>query len=138
MAITSRVCKRQRQRVAAAARADVQHGVGRPHQRAQRFQRRLVLAPRVGAEHARDRGVEVGRRRFAELLDLLAVGAHACAPRRAARRRPKVAMRQSSVHAALRHCSPTWTSASTMSRAKRSAQKLSYAGEARNACAASM
>ena len=72
--------QRQWQRIASAARANIEDRVRGLYQLAQRLERRLVTSPRIGAEHAGDRSIEVSRAGFAELLDLLAVGPHARSP----------------------------------------------------------
>jgi hypothetical protein len=73
--------KREGQRVAAAARADVQPCLARLHERAQHLEDGLIGPAGIGLKVGRHRGVEVaGRRAFAEPLGLLAIGAHAAAP----------------------------------------------------------
>src|SRR5690606_7385953 len=73
--------ERERERIAAAARPDVEHGVGSLHEPAQDLQDRVVLAARVGPEDGGERRIEVGvGLPLAYALGLLAVLSHAPRP----------------------------------------------------------
>jgi hypothetical protein len=74
--------ERERESVATASRADVEHAVAMPHQAAQHLERWLGLLTRVGStEGAGHRRVEVcAVGHFAQTFDLGAIGEDALAP----------------------------------------------------------